>query len=490
MIGKTIGHYKILDMLGEGGMGVVYLAEDTTLGRKIALKVLPAELAENPERLERFQREAKTLASLDHPNIVTIHTVEEEDGVRFLTMQLVEGQRLNEMIPAGGMSLEGLLDIAIPLTEALQAAHHQGITHRDLKPANVMVSGAGRVKILDFGLAKLRSEVDPTLAAELPTELFTGDGRILGTVPYMSPEQARGEDLDGRTDLFSLGAVLYEMATGSQPFSGRTPAAIFDEILHLSPAPIARRNPELPDDLQHIVDKALEKDRKLRYHSADELLSDLRRLARDTDSTMAAAAVETDARIAARRPWRKIAIGAAVVVLALAALWSSGLLRTSSRSAEPAVAEDKERSIAVLPFDNLSGDPEQDYFSDGLSIEMIAQLSKISGLDKVIAFNSSRRYRDSDKTVVEIGEELGAALLLEGTVRQQGERVRVTAQLVDAREQGQLWAETYDGELSDIFAVQSRIADQIAAALRVELSPELRAQIERRPTENLTAYNL
>ena len=502
MIGQTISHYRITEQLGVGGMGVVYKAEDTKLGRPVALKLLSEKLFDNPEARERFEREARAASALNHPHICTVHGFGEHEGQPFLVMEYLEGKTLRQYLeerkagrsattPAGALPMDEVLKIGIEIAEALDAAHSKGIIHRDIKPANIFLTAHG-AKVLDFGLAKRSSEgelaesVAPTALAD---EQLTSAGTVMGTVAYMSPEQARGETLDARSDLFSLGVVLYEMATGSPPFQGNTPAVVFAEILGKEPTAPTRLNAELPPELEHIVKKSLEKDPGLRSHSADELLTDLRRLKRDSDSEHLSVArpIVEERR---GRAGLKIAAGAALVLLVLIALWSSGVLRTSgSDSSGPAVAEDTPRSIAVLPFDNLSGDPDQDYFSDGLSIEMIAQLSKISGLGKVIAFSSSRRYRQSEEDPSVIGRELGAALLLDGTVRQQGGQVRVTVQLIEAEEREQLWAETYDGELSDIFAVQSRIAERIATALRVELSPRQRAQIERKPTENLTAYN-
>jgi non-specific serine/threonine protein kinase len=491
MIGQTISHYRVTDELGGGGMGVVYKAEDTRLGRPVALKFLPEEFFDDAQVRERFQREARAASALDHPNICAIYDIGEHEGQPFIVMQYLEGRTLQQHLQGRPLETGRTLDIGSQVADALAAAHKAGIIHRDVKPANIFITERGDAKILDFGLAKLaadKTRTDSHTPTAVLEDQLTTPGTAMGTVAYMSPEQARGEELDTRTDLFSLGVVLYEMATGLPPFRGSTTAVIFDEILNKAPTSPVRINPELPDELEHIVDKALEKDRRLRYHSADELLTDLERVKRDTDPGRSATAAAIG-RERQGRPWLKMVAGAALLILVMLALWSSGVFRTKGPgSAGPLVGRGLERSIAVLPFDNLSRDPEQTYFSDGLTIEMIAQLSKISSLEKVIAFASSRRYRDSEKTLSEIGRELGAALLLNGTVRQQGERVRVTVQLIDAAARGQLWAETYDGELSDIFAVQSQIAEKIATALRVELSPEQQSQIERRPTQDLTAY--
>jgi serine/threonine protein kinase/Tfp pilus assembly protein PilF len=457
MIGRTVSHYRITSKLGSGGMGVVYEAEDTRLGRRVALKFLPAELAADPHSLERFQREARAASQLNHPGICTVHDIGEHEGQHFIAMELLEGETLAERIRRGPVELATLLDLGTQIADALESAHSKGIVHRDLKPANIFVMPRGQAKVLDFGLAKIErprpaagAEGSEAPTAVQPSEL-TQVGTAMGTVSYMSPEQARGQLTDSRTDLFSLGTVLYQMATGVLPFHGETSAVVFDAILNREPAPLAQLNPSLPPELGRILSKALEKDRTLRYQTATDLKTDLLRLKRDTESAGRRAAEAGETR--------------------------SG----------PAKAA--ERSVAVLYFENLSGVKEDEYLRDGVTEDIITELSKIRGL-RIFSRPTVLAYRDKPVTPVQIGQQLKASCVLTGTLRRAGQRLRITAQLVDTQTDFPLWSERYDREMADVFEVQDEIARKIAEALRVQLSPQEQEALGKRPTESLQAYDL
>lgn len=454
MLDKTISHYHITSQLGEGGMGVVYEAEDTNLGRHVALKFLTPSMANDENLLQRFQREARAASSLNHPNICTIHGIEQHESEHFIVMELLDGESLADRIRRGPLDIDAVLTLGVQIADALESAHSKGIVHRDLKPANIFVTSRGQAKILDFGLAKIDRQ-KPDAASNVPTAIaddLTSAGATMGTVAYMSPEQARGEVADARTDLFSFGTVLYQMATGALPFQGDTSAVVFDAILNRDPTPVNEINPSLPPELGRIIGQALEKDRDLRYQSATDLKTALKRLKRDIVSGRHSA--ET-----------------------------SGIHSTRSPQAL------LEHSIAVLYFENLSGMKEDEYLRDGITEDITTELSKIKRL-KTFSRAMVLKYRDRSVTAGQVGQELGASYVLAGSLRRAGNRLRINAQLVDAATDFPLWSERYDREMEDVFAVQDEIASKIAAALRITLSPQEQQALAAKPTENLQAYDL
>lgn len=438
--GTRLGSYEILSPLGEGSMGAVYLARDLRLGREVALKVLPPDLATRPDQLARLEREARAVASLNHPNIVVLHSVEDAGSTRFLTMEHVVGETLDQLIAPAGWPVERVVDLGVALAEALAAAHDKGVIHRDLKPANVMITKTRHVKVLDFGLAKLEAEYEAPIATRAPTApppLSTA-GQVVGTVPYMAPEQLRGEEVDGRTDLFALGVVLYEATCGHRPFDGRTFAEVSSAILRDEPVPLAQARPGVPAELDRLVDRCLRKPPLARFQTAREVADALRRLKHALEHG------EPGARFGAAR--------------------------------------ERLASVAVLPFVNRSASAEDEYFSDGLADELLNLLSKIRGL-RVAARASSFQFRGTREDLGTIGAKLNVATVLEGSVRKSGPRVRISVQLVRIADAAPLWSETYDRGLDDIFAVQDEIAQSVVQELRTTLlghGPELEASREVR----------
>lgn len=434
-VGDILANYRLDEKLGEGGMGIVWKAHDLKLDRDVAIKFLPERFAGDPERQAFFEREAKAVAALHHPNIITIYAVSEAEGAHFFTMEFAAGEPLSKHIKRGGVSLERFLKIAGQLVDAVAAAHDRGIIHRDLKPGNVMVDSAGTVKVLDFGIARILDPV-PSISPPADAETLTLEQGFYGTISYMSPEQLRGEVLDHRTDLFSLGVILFELATGEHPFGGKTAAETIAAILKNEPPAVTELNPRLPRLLDRILQHCLEKDRRYRVALAVDLRDELENLRREGS----------------------------------------------------AAYEQKIPSIAVLPFADMSRDKDQAYFCEGIAEEIINALARIQGL-RVASRTASFHFKDATGEPKEIGHRLNVETLLEGSVRKSGNRLRITAQLIDASRGFHLWSESFDRELKDIFEIQEEIASNIVRALQVRLSPQEKGALRQAPTRHVQAYD-
>lgn len=475
MIGKKISHFEITGKLGEGGMGEVWLARDTRLGRTVALKTLPPARAESEDRRRRFEDEARAASALNHPGIAHIYDIGEADGIHFIAMEHVDGESLGHRMERQPLTTSEIVGFGAQLADALAAAHDHGVTHRDIKPSNLMVTPEGRLKILDFGLAKLQPAVDGD--QERTVETMTTPGLVMGTVQYMSPEQALGKEADHRSDIFSAGVVLYQMATGRLPFQGSTPTETITEIVKSEPVPIGDLSPVSPPELERIVRKCMEKDPRRRYQSTRDLAVDLDNLKRDTDSGV----LVPTGRVRSSRSWVTYGIVGLVAAVAIGAQF---LLSRGADSSSGTIT-----SIAVLPFENGTGDAESDYLCDGLTESLINTLAQIPEL-KVISRRSAYAFKDSEDTPQEIGHKLGVQALLMGRLVQRGAQLAVSAELVDVSDNHQLWGGRFDRDQADVLAIEKELTDTIAQTLKIELSPDTAENLERRYAVDPEAHRL
>ena len=485
LIGKLISHYRIESLIGIGGMGEVYLARDERLGRKAALKLLPESLTTDETQLGRFKNEARTASALNHPNILTVYEIGAEGNVQFIATEFIEGVTLRAALASGRMSAHGALEIAVQVASALAAAHDAGVVHRDIKPENIMLRPDGYVKVLDFGIAKLTEQrrASDDHRVETTALLQTRPGLVLGTAHYMSPEQARGQKVDARSDIWSLGVVLYEIVTGNPPFRGETPSDCIAAILTAEPAPLSSISPDVPAKLESILQKALRKNTDERYQTIKEMLAELRILKAklEAESSLSQTKSGGDSNATEiKRPKR------GVLVTLGAALFAAAAVACFFFFFVPAALTNK-KSIAVLPFENLSEDKSNAYFADGIQDEILTRLSKIADL-KVISRTSTEKYKSKPDNLREIAKQLGVSNILEGSVQKAADQVRVSVQLINATTDGHLWAEIYDRKLTDIFKVETDIAKTIAETLQAKLTGSEEHAISVKPTADAAAY--